>query len=323
MARRMRPLFTRAFTSLSPEPGPDAGRGHLFVHLATPNAGRVADRSRRGSPRCPPGRIARHPRRRPFTSSSPAQLTSATTTTRSSGGRRWRASWCMEPPEVLAIHAVPHPNPKVRRVGFALDDPYIERVWAGVIGPSALPVLRRLPLLWRERERAVVDLREPGQSVGLGPSLARSGRTWRTIERIVGFGMAHWLPGDELGVRTEWRRSAPARSHGCPSGPARSTTGCSARTSTRSPSPTPTGPWTPTGPSTPPLSPPASTTSSTAAQPSPAAPASNHDPPLAPSTPDFHPSGSPTVVPHPQTQRAHPCRCPCGAPASRPPSVTR
>jgi hypothetical protein len=49
----------------------------------------------------------------------------------------------MEPPKVLAIHAVPHPNPKVRRVGFALDDPYVEQVWAGVIGPSALLVLRR------------------------------------------------------------------------------------------------------------------------------------------------------------------------------------
>ena len=40
----------------------------------------------------------------------------------------------MEPPEVLALHAVPHPNPKVRRVGFTLDDPYVEQVWAGVIG---------------------------------------------------------------------------------------------------------------------------------------------------------------------------------------------
>jgi hypothetical protein len=109
----------------------------------------------------------------------------------------------MEPPEVLAIHAVPHPNPKVRRIGFALDDPYVEQVWAGVIGPSALLVVRRLPVLWREREPAVVDLRELGQSLGLGPSLARSGRTWRTIERLVGFGLAQWLPGDELGVRTE------------------------------------------------------------------------------------------------------------------------
>ena len=53
----------------------------------------------------------------------------------------------MEPPEVLAIHAVPHPNPKVQQVGFALDDPYVEQVWAGVIGPSAVLVLRRLPVL--------------------------------------------------------------------------------------------------------------------------------------------------------------------------------
>jgi hypothetical protein len=58
-------------------------------------------------------------------------------------------------------------------------------------------------VLWREREPALVDLRELGQSLGLGPSLARSGRTWRTIERLVGFGMAHWLAGDELGVRTQ------------------------------------------------------------------------------------------------------------------------
>jgi hypothetical protein len=109
----------------------------------------------------------------------------------------------MEPPETLVIRAVPHPNPKVRRVGFTLDDPYVEQVWAGVIGPSALLVLRRLPVLWREREPAMVDPRELGQSLGPGPSLARSGRTWKTIERLVGVGTAHWLPGDELGVRTE------------------------------------------------------------------------------------------------------------------------
>jgi hypothetical protein len=39
----------------------------------------------------------------------------------------------------------PHPNPKVRRVWFTLDDPHVEQVWAGVIGPSALLVLRASP----------------------------------------------------------------------------------------------------------------------------------------------------------------------------------
>jgi CGNR zinc finger len=64
---------------------------------------------------------------------------------------------------------------------FALDDPYVEQVWAGVIGPSAVLALRRLPVLWREREPALVDLRELGQSLGLGPSLHRAG--WRPPAR--------------------------------------------------------------------------------------------------------------------------------------------
>jgi hypothetical protein len=62
--------------------------------------------------------------------------------------------------------------------------------------------------------------------------------------------MAHWLPGDELGVRT----------HVAPLNPRQVTTAARhARTSTGSPSPTPTCPSTPTGPSTAPASPPAST----------------------------------------------------------------
>jgi hypothetical protein len=230
----------------------------------------------------------------------------------------------MEPPEVLAIHAVPHPNPKVRRVGFTLDDPYVEQVWAAVIGPSALLVLRRLPMLWREREPAVVDLRELGQSLGLGPSLARSGRTWKTIERPVGFGMAHWLPGDELGVRTqvaplsgrqlarapEWTR----RVHDRLLGTHLDRVALAQTDRTLEPDRF------------------LETARITARlghlqhrrPPSPAASASNHDrPPILRRRPALLPRGSPAVVPYRQTRRAHPCRCPCGAPAHRPPSVTR
>jgi hypothetical protein len=166
--------------------------------------------------------------------------------------------------------AEPHPNPKVRRIGFTLDDPYVEQVWAGVIGPSALLVLRRLPILWREREPAVVGLRELGRSLGLGPSVARSGRTWGTIERLVGFGMAHWLPGGELSVRTEvaplidrqparvpeWTRQVHNRVLG--THPDRLTLAHTDPTVDADHA------------STPPASPPASTTSSTAAPPSPA-----------------------------------------------------
>jgi hypothetical protein len=104
---------------------------------------------------------------------------------------------------VLTVHAVPHPNPKVQRIGFDLGDAYLEQVYAGVIGPTSVLLLRRLPLLWRDREPALVDLRELGVSLGLGASTAPSGHTWRTIQRLVRFGLAHWLAGDELGVRTQ------------------------------------------------------------------------------------------------------------------------
>src|SRR5918996_566563 len=147
----------------------------------------------------------------------------------------------MEPPEALTVHAVPHPNPKVQRVGFELHDTYVELVYAGVIGPTSVMLLRRLPVLWREREPALVDLRELGLSLGLGASTAPSG-----------------CPATSSACAPRWRRCTSGSSAGCPSGPARSTIGSSARISTGSPPPNPTGPSTPIGPSTSLASPPAS-----------------------------------------------------------------
>jgi hypothetical protein len=298
---------------------------HPGVHLSVPQH-RV---NRRPFPPAftsstPQTRAAGRPRRWPFTPSSPRSAQVGHDDVGRAVGGAGGPSDAWNRPRCWPSTPCPHPNPKVRRVGFTLDDPYVAQVWAGVIGPFALLALRRLPVLWRERGPALIDLRELGQSLGLGPSLARSGRTWRTVERLVGFGMAHWLPGVALGVRTEVCRSAAASSHGCPGGPARSTTGCSACTSTGSPSPTPTGPLAPTSSSTPPASRPP--------RPRPAPPPRHHPRPRPPTMTlppgprrclVLVPRGSPAVVPHRQTQRAHPCRCPCGAPAHRPPSVTR
>jgi hypothetical protein len=203
----------QTFTSLSPNRNPMGEGSPVRSRRRPPPRGR--------SPTVPTGVHLFVPRTRSLATGDgrrsplrpPAPLTSATPRS-ASGGRHGRAWWCMQAPEVLAIHAVPHPNPRVRRVGFALNDPYVEPVRASVVGPSALLVLLRVSVLWREREAAVVDLRELGQSLGLGRSLAHSGLTWRTIERLVGFGMAHWLPGDSSACASRWRRSMPASSHG-------------------------------------------------------------------------------------------------------------
>src|SRR5262245_18464117 len=109
----------------------------------------------------------------------------------------------MEPPEVLAIHAVPNPTAKVRQVGFAIDDPYVEQVWAGVVGRSALPELRRLHVLWCEREPAVVDLRELGQFSAWARRSHGADARGAPSNASSASGCPTGLPGDDLGVRTE------------------------------------------------------------------------------------------------------------------------
>ena len=143
----------------------------------------------------------------------PRPLASATTTT----GERWEARGG------LVVHGTARgaghprcapPQPQGAAVGFALDDPYVEQVWVGVIGPSALLVLRRLPVLWHEREPAVVDLSELGQSLGLGPSLTAQRApvaSHRTARRLRDGPLA--ARATAAGCALRWRHSAAASLH--------------------------------------------------------------------------------------------------------------
>ena len=190
MARRSAPPFTRR-SPLRPRAGIRCGRVICSFTFPSPHAG--------GSPTVPAGVhlvVLRPGCSPPETVAVHLVVPRPSSGRHDEAGERWKALvGLVDGTARGACHPRgPHPNPKVRRVWFTLDDPYVEQVWAGVIGPSALLVLRRLPMLWHEREPAIVDLRELVQSLGLGPSLARSGRTWKTIERLVGFGMAHWRP---------------------------------------------------------------------------------------------------------------------------------
>jgi hypothetical protein len=97
----------------------------------------------------------------------------------------------------LRIHPVPHPNTRVRQVGFPLDAAYVEQVWVSQIGPSATLMLRRIAALWDQQGRpATVDAIEFGRSLGLGPPV-----TGRTLGRLLQFGMAR-VTSDGLGVHT-------------------------------------------------------------------------------------------------------------------------
>lgn len=83
---------------------------------------------------------------------------------------------------------VDHPDTRVRRIGFALSDPYVEHCWSAVIGPSSTLLLRRLPTLWIARVPAETDAGELSRSLGLGAG-DRS-RLASTLERLVNLGLA-------------------------------------------------------------------------------------------------------------------------------------
>src|SRR2546421_1229986 len=88
-------------------------------------------------------------------------------------------------PEVLDLHAVPHPSAPVRQVGFPLDHPYLEHCWTPVIGPSQTLLLRRCAWLWREDEPASLPLEELAGQLGLGKGTGRNSPILHTINRGV------------------------------------------------------------------------------------------------------------------------------------------
>ncbi len=106
-------------------------------------------------------------------------------------------------PEVVDLHAVPHPSAQVRQAGFALDHPYLEHCWTPLIGPSSVLLLRRCPWLWREATPARIPAEDLARQLGLGSGTARNSPVWHTIERVVRFRFAAMAAPGELQVYTE------------------------------------------------------------------------------------------------------------------------
>lgn len=116
----------------------------------------------------------------------------------------------MDPtPDVLTIRPALHPKPVVRKVGFDLDHPYVEQCWSGVVGPTSVLLLRRVPLLWRDATPAHVRVSELARSLGLTGPTGPGSRFWQTVRRMCQFGLARPAGGGTLDVFT---RVAPLTS---------------------------------------------------------------------------------------------------------------
>lgn len=97
----------------------------------------------------------------------------------------------MDHDRVLTFTPVNHPNPKVRRVGFELTDPYVEQCWSAVVGPSGTLLLRRMPVLWAERVPAEIQAGELSRSIGLGRGGGTGGRFAATLKRLAQFRLVY------------------------------------------------------------------------------------------------------------------------------------
>jgi hypothetical protein len=102
-------------------------------------------------------------------------------------------------------------DPLVEAHGFGPRHPYIEGVWTGILGPSAVLCYRRLgPLVELGLDDIDIDVVDLAASLGLGEGTGRHAAITRTVERLVSFDVARWLPDGRYALR---RALAPLPEH--------------------------------------------------------------------------------------------------------------
>lgn len=115
-------------------------------------------------------------------------------------------------PDPRPVRVVPWLDPTLQR-GFPLQHPYVEPVWAPVLGPTATLAARRLDTLLEHNPKGVhIDVHDLGRQLGVG-TRNRGGR-WSPIvvalERLERYEFARWEPQTD---RYALRRAVPAVSH--------------------------------------------------------------------------------------------------------------
>ena len=103
----------------------------------------------------------------------------------------------------------PWPDPWREANGFDPQSAYVELVWSGRLGPTALLLYRRLGGLARAcPDGAYVDTADLSAGLGVGRSDGKWSVLSRSIGRLVTFGAARW-EGDVLQVRRALPPVAP------------------------------------------------------------------------------------------------------------------
>ena len=94
-------------------------------------------------------------------------------------------------------------DPVLATTGVDPRSPYVERYWLGVVGPSAVLLLRRLARGLEEHpEGFQISLPDTARAIGLGSGTGRQAPINRTIDRACLFGTMRRVSDGEVHVRT-------------------------------------------------------------------------------------------------------------------------
>lgn len=101
-------------------------------------------------------------------------------------------------------------DPGLALEGFELRSAYVERYWLGVLGPSAIVLLRRLARGLDDRPDGFqISVADTARAIGLGRGTGRQSPITRTIDRACLFSTMRRVSETELHVRTHLPRLTP------------------------------------------------------------------------------------------------------------------
>jgi hypothetical protein len=94
-------------------------------------------------------------------------------------------------------------DPQLATTGVDPRSTYVERYWLGVVGPSAVLLLRRFARGLEEHPEGFrISLADTARAIGLGAGVGRQSPINRTIDRACLFNTMRRVATDEVQVRT-------------------------------------------------------------------------------------------------------------------------
>ncbi len=119
----------------------------------------------------------------------------------------------------VQLTVLPWWEPHLAVAGVDPRDPYVERFWLGILGPSTVLLLRRFARGLEEHPSGIrVGILDTSLALGLGRGTGRNAPITRTINRAIGFGLLRPITVDRMETRTHLPLLSPRNVRQLPPG---------------------------------------------------------------------------------------------------------